>query len=239
MGLDWRLMTRDGFLKRAWMATLAPGFTLPVPKKLRDVVKLPLLEKQPTAKVRTIWMEHYRDHPTVVADVLSGAAHDQFTKRAARFPMFVFPVLRPKGFITLLSQYQEKHFLMTSLEEYRQSAVLASPCFILSNYDDLVETKSISLLRGEAFIGKVSKDEGQRCVIRWDLLQRAMVSHSLMADMGFRLMELVQKFYLGQGSELALLQAFNEQPVRPHSHRWYRGDTKQALFSISLTSNRS
>jgi len=56
---------------------------------------------------------------------------------------------REGGYFTLLVQFQGKQCFMTYLEDYKTNAAGAQPYLTLTFFDDLLETKSLALLRGE------------------------------------------------------------------------------------------
>lgn len=49
----------------------------------------------------------------------------------------------------MLSQFQENYILMTYLEAFKQNPAQAPPYLAISIYDDLIESKNLSLLRGD------------------------------------------------------------------------------------------
>lgn len=51
--------------------------------------------------------------------------------------------------MTLVLQFQGKHCLFTSLEDFRANPGAATPYMTLAIFDDLVEKKGIALVRGE------------------------------------------------------------------------------------------
>lgn len=58
-------------------------------------------------------------------------------------------MIRDGGFFTLLVQFQGKQCFLTYLEDYKQSAAGAKPYLTITMFDDLVETKSLALIRAE------------------------------------------------------------------------------------------
>lgn len=70
---------------------------------------------------------------------------------------------RESGFFTLLIQFQGKHCLCTYLEDYKTNPAAAQPYLTFTIFDDLVETKSVALIRGEV-INKMTTAEAKKYV---------------------------------------------------------------------------
>lgn len=47
------------------------AFTYPCPRKLREIMKMSLIEKEPTHKIKDIWKEYHEPRVANTADVLS------------------------------------------------------------------------------------------------------------------------------------------------------------------------
>lgn len=167
-------------------AAPVPGFSYPGPRKLSEIVKLQLLNKHGAPRVREIWNEYHKDHKSAVGDTLSGEEYGLLLQRTQRCRHFVFPVPREGGFFTLLVQFQGKQCFMTYLEDYKQNAAGAQPYLTISMFDEMLETKSIALLRGEV-TNQLTKPEAKV------------------------LIELVKHFYLGPRRNYDAVVAFNEE----------------------------
>lgn len=48
------------------------SFSYPTPRKLKDLVKLPLLEREPESSIKTIWNDYHKDHKDAFGRVLNG-----------------------------------------------------------------------------------------------------------------------------------------------------------------------
>ncbi len=124
------------------------------PRSLDEIAKLPLLQLQETSKIAGIWNDFHRDKDDVVATTLEGAATFRtLLKRGKQSPLFVFPVSvvggGPTDFSVLVSQFQEKHCLLTSYEDYNTKGVDATPHVVATFYDELLAEKDIVLVRTE------------------------------------------------------------------------------------------
>lgn len=79
--------------KRKSLAALG-GFTYPGPRKLADIVKLPLLNAHDAAKVKEIWTEYHKHHATSISDHISQEEFGLYMQRSQRCPLFVIPVAK-------------------------------------------------------------------------------------------------------------------------------------------------
>lgn len=65
----------------------------------------------------------------------------------------------------LISQYMDpSHFCMAYLEDYKMDPNSATPLLTFSVFNDLVDTKHISLVRCDILNRSILDDEGQRIV---------------------------------------------------------------------------
>lgn len=127
-----------------------PGFSFPAPRKLEDVVKLALLEREPPARVAEIWNEYHDARLDAVATVWTPAEAAGVADRRRRCPRFVYPVLKGDGkFFSLMSEWQDRFCIFTFLEDYRRSPATAEPYLSVALYDDLLERKGLVLARGD------------------------------------------------------------------------------------------
>jgi hypothetical protein len=83
---------------------------------------------------------------------MSAQEHIIFSARAAASPMCVLPLSKgpQRGFQTLLLQASPpRSFAFTTLDAYRQAGPSAPPHFVVRLFDELAESHSLVLLRGE------------------------------------------------------------------------------------------
>ena len=73
--------------------------------------------------------------------------------------MFIFPVKKASGHFMLVSQYQDNSILFTYAEEYRKKGIFANPYFILTVFEELLETKKLALVRGDIIDFKMDKKD--------------------------------------------------------------------------------
>ena len=75
-------------------------------------------------------------------------------------PFFVFPVRKSTGYYVLVAQNQDKSFIYTFLEDYKQNPQNATPYLVITMFDELVFKKGVALVRGDV-IGDLSKKESE------------------------------------------------------------------------------
>ena len=130
------------------------NFNLPSSKRLDDIVKLALLEREPAEEVKRIWTQHHANSTHHVATTLSAQQFDSFTAHARAHSLFVLPV--PKGaqggFLTFFTQCQLPFVIFTLLDEYMQRSTAAGAHLVVTHYDELRESKGLVLVRGELLL---------------------------------------------------------------------------------------
>ena len=126
------------------------GHASHVARKLKDIVKLPILRRESTAKIGEIWRAFHDGHDDMIGRDVPATTASMLADRAGAAPMFLFPVHRDSGHFMLLSQFTDRrHFLFTSLEDYKENPALARPYLTLTLHDDLAAEKDVCLLRGD------------------------------------------------------------------------------------------
>ena len=98
------------------------SFTYPCPRKLREIVKLSLFEKETPARIAEIWTDYHNNKPHTVSKILTQSHYLQLLQKYLYFlissgqnsPMFVFPVPKGTGHFMLLGQNQQKSFVALS-----------------------------------------------------------------------------------------------------------------------------
>ncbi|ETV94925.1 hypothetical protein H310_11571 [Aphanomyces invadans] len=144
-----------GWTRRSLSTSSGGGFHFPSPRSLQSLVKLDDLEKETPDAIRRIWGEYHDAKTDALGTSLTATQLDTLTARGKKCAFFVFPVYRTnaetkeEGFFTMLSQFQDKCFLLTTLDAYRENPSQAPPCLTVSIYDDLVSSKELALVRGD------------------------------------------------------------------------------------------
>eukprot|EP01068_Selenidium_serpulae_P004578 Selendium_serpulae@DN3645_c0_g1_i1.p2 len=138
-------------------------FTLPVPNKLRDVVKMSLFERESRDTIQSLWHERFDGNDKVVSETLTKSEFAIVKANSKRSPVFVCPVTSPSGYWTCFSQFQDtKHVLFTPLEMYRSKGPHAPPLFILTFFEELSEEKGLVLVRGDIISNELKKNDAKR-----------------------------------------------------------------------------
>jgi|TARA_B110000090_G_C13265419_1_gene402025 ATP synthase F1 complex assembly factor 1 len=138
------------------------SFSYPAPRTLDEVVKLDLLKDESPARINEIWQEYHDSKEDVIGASWTTNDYESFLKTGKSASMFVFPVERSDGNFVMLSQVQEKHCILTMLDEYRLNPANAQPWLALTFYDDLAEDKDVVLVRGDVLIPQLTLEEGKR-----------------------------------------------------------------------------
>ena len=162
------------------------SFSYPAPRTLDEVVKIDLLQEETPDRVRDIWDEYHLTKEDVVGQAWTADEYSAFTNTARDAPMFVFPIQRSDGQFVMLSQVQEKHCLLTFLDEYKLDPLGAAPWMSVTFYDDLAEDKGLVLVRGDVSVPKLTRPEG------------------------LHLIQLLKTFYLEQTE---MVDCFNNRPA--------------------------
>ena len=138
------------------------SFSYPAPRTLDEVVKLDLLKDESPARINEIWQEYHDSKEDVIGASWTTNDYESFLKTGKSASMFVFPVERSDGNFVMLSQVQEKHCILTMLDEYKLNPTNAQPWLALTFYDDLAEDKDVVLVRGDVLISQLTLEEGKR-----------------------------------------------------------------------------
>lgn len=130
-----------------------------IPRKLTEVVKLPLFERECPIKIRELWLEYFKDHLAVVPGVLAQPEFMTIRANARECPLFIAPVRKLGGFMNLVMQFQDNQVLFTLLQEYQEKGADAPLYAVISLFDDFVLKKEIGLLRAEAVHPEMTKQD--------------------------------------------------------------------------------
>lgn len=129
-------------------------------RKLDDIVKLDMLEREPAPVVKQIWEDFHASRAEHSCGVAIDAKQSELLrKRLAESPMFIAPVRRGAGFFVLAMQFKEKSLCFTFLDDFRKSPETAMPWLFATLYDDLVPTKGLTLLRADFVPNLITKGE--------------------------------------------------------------------------------
>lgn len=134
-------------------------FSFPGPKSLDQVVNVAKLEKAPTLEISQIWTEFHKFKLSSTSDFFSSEEWALLSRRATACPIFVIPIFKNVGFLSVLAQWQMPYLLVTSLKEYQVKKDKAMPYVTVTHFTELEKTKNVVLSRGEVNYEFVSKVE--------------------------------------------------------------------------------
>ncbi|CAI7780686.1 unnamed protein product [Closterium sp. NIES-53] len=143
----------------------ASGFSMPQPKRLEEIMSVDALRACAPEEIAATWNNHHLGR-THVSTVISAAAFETLQHRARVCPMFVLPVARSKGFVTMLAQAQMPHLLFTGLEDFKVRGPSAAPFFTVTHYPDLAAEKGVVLVRGDVVLPNKMNDDEARALLR-------------------------------------------------------------------------
>ncbi|KAG0586933.1 hypothetical protein KC19_2G128600 [Ceratodon purpureus] len=152
-----RVWSRASFAR----SKFASGYTALAPKKLEQIMKIETVIFSPPEEITQIWNDYHigRGH---ISAVMGSELYKVFEQRANECPLFVLPLRKGSGFISVVVQAQMPYMLFTALEDYRARGTEASPYFTVTHFTELVPTKSLVLVRGDiVFTSKLSDDEAE------------------------------------------------------------------------------
>ena len=123
----------------------------PSPTKLEDVVKLGLFAHKSPSEAAEVWSKYHEDESKGrMGRVLRRADYAELSARAAESPLFVVPLEKPEGYVTLVAQWQPPRCLVTTLHEFNHDPTSSVAHLTLTHYTELAPSKGIVLVRGDA-----------------------------------------------------------------------------------------
>lgn len=134
-----------------------PGFSFPAPRKLEQIIKYALLEREQPAQIKEIWNTYHDSRLDSVATTWSKEEFEGIQERKRRCPRFLYPVLKGDGkYFTLIAEWQDQFCIFTFLDDYRRNPSAAEPYMSVALYDDFLARKQLVLVRGD-FSGHLQK----------------------------------------------------------------------------------
>ena len=86
---------------------------------------------------------------------LTRSQYKQLKRNANECPLFIIPLEKPEGYVTLVVQWQSQLALFTTLDEFRASASNADSHLTLTHYTELAAKKGLVLVRGDTSTPKL------------------------------------------------------------------------------------
>lgn len=134
-----------------------PGFSFPAPRKLEQIIKYALLEREPPAQIKQIWNTFHDTRLDCVATTWTPEEFAGIQERKRRCPRMIYPILKGDGkYFNLIAEWQDKYCIFTFLDDYRRNPSAAEPYMSVALYDDFLERKQLLLVRGD-FSGHLTK----------------------------------------------------------------------------------
>jgi len=143
-------------------ATSSYSVTGETEKKLKDIMKVELLEDKSIEEIKHIWLEYHKQKEVLVATIPTNVYETQM-KRGKEYPLFIFPLPRSEGFEFFLVQFALNTVHFTPLLCYQVHKENAPECLNMVHYTEFSD-KGLVLMRGE-FDTKVINAQEAQCLI--------------------------------------------------------------------------
>lgn len=78
------------------------AFTYPCPRKLREVMKMSLIERENKDNILSLWMNYHKGKQNNVAYCMSKSEYNLFTRNSTESPLFLLPLKRNSGHFMLI-----------------------------------------------------------------------------------------------------------------------------------------
>lgn len=130
-------------------------------RTLNDVVRLDRFMMEPTNRIIEIWRQYHAGKGDTIAAGIPASKYDTFVRRTKECPMFVLPIKRGEGYLTLILQHQDNACLVTDLDSFNRFKQAAPSYAVLHHYDELKEEKGLVLMRGDVDLAKMTQLEAK------------------------------------------------------------------------------
>eukprot|EP00747_Dinoflagellata_sp_TGD_P213650 gnl/TRDRNA2_/TRDRNA2_86576_c0_seq2.p1 gnl/TRDRNA2_/TRDRNA2_86576_c0~~gnl/TRDRNA2_/TRDRNA2_86576_c0_seq2.p1 ORF type:complete len:239 (+),score=41.80 gnl/TRDRNA2_/TRDRNA2_86576_c0_seq2:53-718(+) len=153
------------FVRSCGSVNFPTGIVTGVPQRLSDIAKVDLLQQEPSARVREIWIEQFHTKERIVAGVMAAEEFAKFKDGSSSCPMFICPVPRGEGYMNFVWQSQGPHG--TSLVYKTLEAFQANSEGVDLNvkfFSELLDSHQLTLLHGELRSGVLTKEEASLMV---------------------------------------------------------------------------
>ena len=164
--------------RRLGLATKAArriSSTIPVARKLREVMKLSIVEKEDPSTIKDIWTKFHANKLHMVAKAAARLTqafeqehYDPLKSKLRESPMFIYPVRRSGGHFTLVGQAQDNILVVSAeqlfahMHDFKQNSVLTTPIMILVFFEELLQPKRLVLARADVVDKSLSREEANR-----------------------------------------------------------------------------
>ncbi|KAL0269476.1 UNVERIFIED_CONTAM: hypothetical protein PYX00_007190 [Menopon gallinae] len=117
-------------------------------KRLDDVMKTELLRDKSADEIKDIWLDYHKTKDGI-AGVVPKEVYKIMEERGREFSTFLLPVPRSQGYEFIMCQFLGNEVHFTPLIAYQTHKENAPECLTMTFYTDLIEEKSIVLMKGE------------------------------------------------------------------------------------------
>lgn len=138
------------------------------PLRLADVVKVELLSGETAARVRELWLEHFREESSsVIAGVMTGPEYVAFRAASSACPTFIAPIRRESELLNLVWHAQGSSILYQSLQAFKGGAAGAGAGradLVLTLFTELLDSHDLVLLHGQLCSDLLAKRQAAEAI---------------------------------------------------------------------------
>ena len=116
--------------------------------KLSDLMKVDLIENKSKEEITEIWHQYHKQKDCI-AGVLTKEQFEKIFERGQKYNTFLLPLPRENGYEFIMIQFHGTEVHMTPLLWYQTHKENAPECLKMVHYTELMDSKSIVLMRGE------------------------------------------------------------------------------------------
>jgi len=135
---------------RQWgRRTRLPSVKYSTPISLDMVLDTKLLQEKSSDEIEKIWLEYHKEQPRVSA-ALTKETFQRLRTRYEECPMFVLPVFRERGYISVVFQAQGQQHLYSQKAKFDNADPAdVRPDLSLTFFTDLMDSKDLVLMRSQ------------------------------------------------------------------------------------------
>ena len=123
-------------------------------------MKIELIQDKTKEEIIQIWHE-YHIQKDCISGILTAEQFDKLFERGRKYPTFLLPLPREKGYEFIMTQFHGSEIHMTPLLWYQTHKDNAPECLTIVHYSELKESKGIVLMRGEFDTKSIQVHEAQ------------------------------------------------------------------------------
>lgn len=123
-------------------------------------MKVELIEDKTKDEISQIWQEYHKNKDCI-AGILNAEQYERIFELGIKYPTFLLPLPREKGYEFIMVQFHGSEIHMTPLLWFQTHKENAPECLTMIHYCELKDTKGIVLMRGEFDIKSINVQEAQ------------------------------------------------------------------------------